>query len=56
VDHVEVKGDIFQVENPAVPGQMVLNAAEVQQASTVLANDPFRAVQANAGCLGRTEQ
>jgi hypothetical protein len=49
VDHVEVKGDIFQVENPAVPGQMVLNAAEVQQASTVLANDPFRAVQAMPG-------
>ena len=49
VDQVEVKGDIFQVENPAIPGQMVLNAAELQQASTVLANDPFRAIQAMPG-------
>lgn len=49
VDEVEVKGDIFQVENPAIPGQMVLNAAELKEASTVLANDPFRAVQAMPG-------
>lgn len=46
---VDVKGDIFQVENPAIPGQMVLNAAELKEASTVLGNDPFRAVQAMPG-------
>lgn len=49
VDEIEVKGDIFQVENPAIPGQMVLNASELQQTGTVLANDPFRAVQAMPG-------
>src|SRR6185437_7172409 len=41
--------DIFQVENPAIPGQMVLNASELQQTGTVLANDPFRSVQAMPG-------
>lgn len=49
VDQVEVKGDIFQVENPAIPGQMVLNPSELKEASTVLANDPFRAIQAMPG-------
>ncbi len=49
VDEVEVKGDIFQVENPAIPGQMVLNASELQQTGTVLANDPFRSVQTMPG-------
>ena len=49
VDEIEVKGDIFQVENPAIPGQMVLNASELQQTGTVLANDPFRSVQAMPG-------
>lgn len=49
VDQIEVKGDIFQVENPAIPGQMVLNASELKEASTVLANDPFRAIQAMPG-------
>ena len=49
VDEIEVKADIFQVENPAIPGQMVLNSSELQQTGTVLANDPFRAVQAMPG-------
>ncbi|HEY6305715.1 MAG TPA: TonB-dependent receptor [Candidatus Angelobacter sp.] len=46
---VEVKGDIFQGENPAVPSQITLTAAEIKEAGTVLADDPFRAVQALPG-------
>ncbi len=46
---VEVKGDIFQGENPAVPSQITLTAAEIKESGTVLADDPFRAVQALPG-------
>ncbi len=46
---VEVKGDLYQLEGAAVPGQLTLNAAELKEASTVLANDPFRAVQSLPG-------
>jgi len=46
---VEVKGDLYQLAGAAVPGQLTLNAAELREASTVLANDPFRAVQALPG-------
>ncbi len=48
-DVVEVKGDIFQGENPAVPSQFSLTASEIKEAGTVLADDPFRAVQALPG-------
>jgi carboxypeptidase-like protein len=46
---VEVKGDIFQGETPAAPSHITLTATELKEASTVLANDPFRAVQALPG-------
>jgi hypothetical protein len=50
-DVVEVKGDIFQGETPAVPSQFNLGAAEIKEASTVLADDPFRAVQSLPGVV-----
>src|SRR5690349_16768071 len=46
---VEVKGDIFHGENPAVPSQLTLTPQELKEAATVLANDPFRAVQSLPG-------
>ena len=49
VDHVEVKGDLFEVESPAVPSQFNLTPSELKEASTVFADDPFRAVQAMPG-------
>jgi carboxypeptidase-like protein len=46
---VEVKGDVFHGENPAVPSQLTLTPQELKEAATVLANDPFRAVQTLPG-------
>lgn len=46
---VDVKGDVFQGENPAIPSQLTLTPEELKEASTVLANDPFRAIQALPG-------
>jgi len=46
---VEVKGDIFHGENPAIPSQLTLTPQELKEAATVLANDPFRAVQTLPG-------
>jgi hypothetical protein len=46
---VDVKGDIFHGENPAIPNQLTLTPQELKEASTVLANDPFRAVQSLPG-------
>ncbi len=46
---VDVKGDIYQGETPGTPSHIDLNATEIKEASTVLANDPFRAVQALPG-------
>jgi hypothetical protein len=46
---VDVKGDIFHGENPAVPSQLTLTPQELKEAATVLANDPFRAVQTLPG-------
>jgi len=48
---VEVKGDVFHAENPAIPSQINLNAGEIKESSTVLADDPFRAVQALPGVI-----
>jgi len=48
-DVVEVKGDIFLGENPAVPGQISLTPTEIKESSTVLADDPFRSVQSLPG-------
>src|ERR1051326_8242989 len=46
---VEVKGDLFHGENPAIPSQLTLTPQELKEAATVLANDPFRAVQVLPG-------
>ncbi|HET9839591.1 MAG TPA: TonB-dependent receptor [Candidatus Angelobacter sp.] len=46
---VEVKGDIFHGENPAIPSQLTLTPQELKEAATVLANDPFRALQTLPG-------
>ena len=46
---VEVKGDLFHGDNPAVPSQLTLTPQELKEAATVLANDPFRAVQTLPG-------
>ena len=48
---VEVKGDVFHAENPAIPSQINLNAGEIKESSTVLADDPFRSVQALPGVI-----
>jgi hypothetical protein len=48
-EQVEVKGDIFHGETPAVPSLFELNAQELEETSTVLAGDPFRSVQALPG-------
>src|SRR5690349_23955544 len=39
---VDVKGDIFHGDNPAVPSQLTLTPQELKESATVLANDPFR--------------
>jgi hypothetical protein len=49
IDVLEVKGDVFHADNQAVPSQFDLNAAELEESSTVLADDPFRSVQALPG-------
>jgi hypothetical protein len=48
-EQIEVKGDAFHSENPAVASQFDLNAQEIEETSTVLVNDPFRSVQALPG-------
>lgn len=48
-EHVEVKGDIFQgPDSPAIVEEN-LTSSEVRETSTVLADDPFRAIQALPG-------
>jgi hypothetical protein len=48
-DKVEVHADLFQSpEWPAV-GDMTLTSSELQQTATVIANDPFRSIQALPG-------
>jgi hypothetical protein len=46
---VDVKGDIFHGDNPAIPSQLNLTPQELKESATVLANDPFRSVQALPG-------
>jgi len=48
-DKVEVRGDVFQgADSPAV-NEINLTSSEIKEASTVFADDPFRAVQAIPG-------
>jgi hypothetical protein len=46
---VQVKGDIFQQEDSPAISQSNLTSSEIREASTVFADDPFRAVQALPG-------
>ena len=48
-DKVEVRGDVFQGSDPLSVNEMNLNSSEIKEASTVFADDPFRAVQALPG-------
>jgi hypothetical protein len=46
---VEVKADVFQAEDSPAVLEQNLTASEIREASTVLADDPFRAVQSLPG-------
>jgi hypothetical protein len=48
-DAVEVRGDVFEAKEWPAVGDLTLTASELQQTSTVLANDPFRSLQALPG-------
>jgi hypothetical protein len=48
-DKVEVRGDVFQGPDPVTVLQMNLTSSEIKEASTVLADDPFRALQSLPG-------
>src|SRR3981189_3717943 len=48
-DVVEVRGDLFEAKDWPAVGDLTLTSSELQQTSTVLANDPFRSVQALPG-------
>jgi hypothetical protein len=46
---VEVRGDVFEPKDWPAVGDLTLTSNELQQTSTVLANDPFRSLQALPG-------
>jgi hypothetical protein len=48
-DQVEVHGDVFQIADSPATVETNLTAAEIREASTVFADDPFRAVQSLPG-------
>jgi len=48
-DKVEVRGDVFQTADSPATSEMNLTSSEIREASTVFADDPFRAVQALPG-------
>ncbi|HVN17440.1 MAG TPA: TonB-dependent receptor [Dongiaceae bacterium] len=48
-DQIEVHADIFQVADSPTTPEMNLISSEIRQTSTVLADDPFRAVQTLPG-------
>lgn len=48
-DKVEVHGDPFQISDSPATNEMNLTSSEIREASTVFADDPFRAVQALPG-------
>jgi hypothetical protein len=48
-DKVEVQGDLFQHDDPITVNEVNLTNSEMKEASTVLADDPFRAVQSLPG-------
>jgi len=48
-DVVEVRSDVFEAKDWPAVGDLTLTSGELQQTSTVLANDPFRSLQALPG-------
>jgi hypothetical protein len=48
-DSVVVTGDVFQGSDPAPVNGINLTSSEIKEASTVLADDPFRAIQSLPG-------
>jgi hypothetical protein len=46
---VEVRGDLFEAKDWPAVGDLTLTSSELQQTATVLANDPFRSLQALPG-------
>lgn len=48
-DKVEVRGDVFQGSDPLPVNEINLTGTEIKEASTVLADDPFRAIQSLPG-------
>ena len=48
-DKVEVHGDIFQIADSPATNELNLTSSEIREASTVFADDPFRAVQTLPG-------
>src|SRR5579872_2644252 len=48
-DQVEVHGDIFQISDSPATNELTLTSSEIREASTVFADDPFRAVQTLPG-------
>jgi hypothetical protein len=48
-DHVEVHGDVFQLEDSPATTELNLTSSEIRETSTVFADDPFRAVQTLPG-------
>jgi hypothetical protein len=48
-EKVEVHADIFQSSEWPAVGDLTLTSSELQQTATVIANDPFRSIQAMPG-------
>jgi len=55
-DTVEVRSDVFQGGDPAPIVETNLVGSEIKEASTVLADDPFRAVQSLPGVSARADK
>lgn len=48
-ERVEVKGDIFQGPDSPAINEINMNSSEIRETSTVVADDPFRAIQTLPG-------
>ncbi|PYU52833.1 MAG: hypothetical protein DMG48_06080 [Acidobacteria bacterium] len=48
-ERVEVKGDVFEAKDWPAVGDLTLTSSELRQTATVLADDPFRSLQALPG-------
>lgn len=48
-DRIEVTGDVFEPKDWPAVGELTLTSSELRQTSTVLADDPYRSLQALPG-------